>query len=73
MATTTRIVPGSSQSPPAAIPLLNRRTLLALCVGVGVVLLALSGRHGYHVDELYNRATREHLAWGYVDQPRWSR
>ncbi|MFI6700891.1 ArnT family glycosyltransferase [Streptomyces sp. NPDC050509] len=69
MATTTRIAPGSSQSSPAAIPLLNRRPLLAICVGVGVVLLALSGRHGYHVDELYNRATREHLAWGYVDQP----
>ncbi|MEV7870101.1 glycosyltransferase family 39 protein [Streptomyces sp. NPDC088124] len=69
MATTTRYAPVSPQVPPAPIPVLNRRPLLAVCAGLGSVLLALSARHGYHVDELYNRASREHLAWGYVDQP----
>ncbi len=52
-----------------ARPAFARREVALLAAALGLVLLGLSGRYGYHRDELYFLEAGNHLAWGYPDQP----
>lgn len=51
------------------MPPFARREVLGVTALTGLVLLCLSGRYGYHRDELHFLDAGKHLAWGYPDQP----
>jgi hypothetical protein len=59
----------SAVSRPATLPPLSTRPVLLIAAGFLAIELALSGRYGFHRDELYFLACAHHLSWGYVDQP----
>ncbi len=65
-ATTGQSNPDPGPPPRARAPRLGLALIAAAAFGLE---MAVSGRYGYHRDELYFLAAGQHPAFGYVDQP----
>jgi hypothetical protein len=61
-----RVPPQPSATPGGRTPRLG---IAAIAIAAFAVEMAVSGRYGYHRDELYFLAAGQHPAFGYVDQP----
>src|SRR5260221_4762207 len=55
--------------PELRLPAFASREVGGIAAFIAILLIAFSGRYGYHRDELYFLACGRHLAWGYPDQP----
>jgi hypothetical protein len=66
---TARPRPTAEAPPVAGLPQFSTVAVVGVAAAFTLLELVVSGRYGFHRDELYFLACARHLSWGYVDQP----